>query len=49
MHHIIKPKCFGTKEHKNVPICRRCDFYVKCYKAMKRNNASNKKRINAEA
>ena len=47
---IPNPLCHGTKEHSTTSlICRRCDVYVKCYKAMMRNNYENKKRLNAQA
>jgi len=41
------PLCFGTKENKNVPICRRCLVYVKCFQALKEKQYENKKRIDA--
>ena len=43
-----KPLCFGSDRHSNTSlICKRCGFEYKCYEASKRNNAENKKRIDA--
>ena len=42
------PLCFGSEQHSDTSlICKRCSFEDACYKALKKNNEENKKRIDA--